>query len=828
MGNTFKTGYLQNLIAYDVNGNITLPGTLTISNNKLVATQEYVTTQLSSLVGSAPGALDTLNELSAALNNDASFSTTITNSLAGKQNALSGTGFVKISGTTISYDNSTYLTTSSASSTYLPLAGGTLTGGLSGTTGSFSGQVTSSTSFYTAAISNTLGSRTFGGNSFSIRNNVAEDFNIDIYNRTSDVWYNALRLANNGGAATFASSITATSATFTGRVLAGNSMFLGEVISGFTTIESTSGNGIWLRPVGAASPTGLRMTTAGDSTFSSTVTAAGTIQSNEQNAFFLNQAGNTTDTKLWAIQNLVTSGTFRIRAINDAVTSGVNAIEISRSGISSVTTAFTGGNVGIGTDAPSSKLTVSRATESTAYQLELRNVGGISNNNYDGIRFTQGSQGLTPLGSIRLKYRSNGYPDFGIFTRNDSATETEKVTILNNGNLGIGTISPTQKLTIDGLRGQPATTGTTQNGLFRLSTLGIGYGEVLDMGVHVGVDGPSSYSWIQSTNQGNHSVNYNLTLNPNGGNVGVNTTSPLERLSVTGNLHVAGVGNGLMFDTDGSGRAISQYVANLYEFHILNARGNSSRFILGNGSISLGTSSIPLFFINTSSGNVGMGTTDFANLAFGSTLLKVAGTRATLGLQSSGTLSTIALISANNLNTAMHLNYESTGAFKWYNYTSASEIFTLLGNGKLGLGVSSPDARLHVGGGGILVSNNAQTFRRSITCHGQVGTYSEIKVIFNKTNWGSVTYDIKLASAGGTYHTAGCYYSNPGFSSNLVSINAGNGPAMALTAESPNGGSQGATWRFYGVSMIHPIVTVDIASGNGYQVNPDDIIVQFL
>jgi hypothetical protein len=38
-----------------------------------------------------------------------------------KQAALNGTGFVKISGTTISYDNSTYLTTSAAASTYLPL-----------------------------------------------------------------------------------------------------------------------------------------------------------------------------------------------------------------------------------------------------------------------------------------------------------------------------------------------------------------------------------------------------------------------------------------------------------------------------------------------------------------------------------------------------------------------------------------------------------------------------------------------------------------------------------------------------------------------------------
>ena len=49
------------------------------------------------------------------------------------QTKLNGTGFVKATGTTITYDNSTYLTTSSASSTYLPLTGGTLTGTLNGT-----------------------------------------------------------------------------------------------------------------------------------------------------------------------------------------------------------------------------------------------------------------------------------------------------------------------------------------------------------------------------------------------------------------------------------------------------------------------------------------------------------------------------------------------------------------------------------------------------------------------------------------------------------------------------------------------------------------------
>ena len=42
-----------------------------------------------------------------------------------KQAALSGTGFVKISGTTISYDNSTYLTTSAAATNYVPYTGAT-------------------------------------------------------------------------------------------------------------------------------------------------------------------------------------------------------------------------------------------------------------------------------------------------------------------------------------------------------------------------------------------------------------------------------------------------------------------------------------------------------------------------------------------------------------------------------------------------------------------------------------------------------------------------------------------------------------------------------
>jgi hypothetical protein len=54
----------------------------------------------------------------------------LTSRFAAKQNTLNGTGFIKASGTNITYDNSSYLRTGLADSTYLPLTGGTLTGAL--------------------------------------------------------------------------------------------------------------------------------------------------------------------------------------------------------------------------------------------------------------------------------------------------------------------------------------------------------------------------------------------------------------------------------------------------------------------------------------------------------------------------------------------------------------------------------------------------------------------------------------------------------------------------------------------------------------------------
>ena len=60
-------------------------------NSTKIATTAYVTTALANLVDSAPGTLNTLNELAAALGDDASFSTTVTNSIAAKLPLAGGT-----------------------------------------------------------------------------------------------------------------------------------------------------------------------------------------------------------------------------------------------------------------------------------------------------------------------------------------------------------------------------------------------------------------------------------------------------------------------------------------------------------------------------------------------------------------------------------------------------------------------------------------------------------------------------------------------------------------------------------------------------------------
>jgi hypothetical protein len=180
---------LINYISVDGSGNVVL------STGQLVATQNYVTTAVSNLVASAPSTLDTLNELAAALGNDANFATTVATSIGTKLN----------------------------------LSGGTLTGALSGTSATFSGSLQAATgSNFVGTSVNTrilvtasgvansvLGFNNSGSTTTGVTNNTAYLGVLQAYPLvfiTDSV--ERLRI-DSTGAATFSSSVTATGLSLT-------------------------------------------------------------------------------------------------------------------------------------------------------------------------------------------------------------------------------------------------------------------------------------------------------------------------------------------------------------------------------------------------------------------------------------------------------------------------------------------------------------------------------------------------------------------------------------------------------------------------------------
>lgn len=78
------TAPIVNAATLNVSGAATVPTPNADNNSKTVATTAFVKTAIANLVGSAPSTLDTLQELSAALGNDANFSATVAKQIGEK------------------------------------------------------------------------------------------------------------------------------------------------------------------------------------------------------------------------------------------------------------------------------------------------------------------------------------------------------------------------------------------------------------------------------------------------------------------------------------------------------------------------------------------------------------------------------------------------------------------------------------------------------------------------------------------------------------------------------------------------------------------------
>ena len=140
---TVKSDQIQTSVA--LAGSPTTTTQSASDNSTKIATTAYVETAVANLVDSAPASLNTLDELAAALNDDSSFSTTVTNSIATK----------------------------------LPLAGGTLTGNLVlGDSVKAIFGAGSDLQIYHSGTNSVIDNNTGG---LYIRNNVASDVGGDIF-----------------------------------------------------------------------------------------------------------------------------------------------------------------------------------------------------------------------------------------------------------------------------------------------------------------------------------------------------------------------------------------------------------------------------------------------------------------------------------------------------------------------------------------------------------------------------------------------------------------------------------------------------------------------
>lgn len=94
-------------------------------------------------------------------------------------------------------------------------------------------------------------------------------------------------------------------------------------------------------------------------------------------------------------------------------------------------------------------------------------------------------------------------------------------------NVGVGTLSPEAKLTIQGTYSYPLIPGNNSNGILRI---GPGSNNALDIGKKFG----GTYdAWLQAGFNGNPNP---ISLQPLGGNVGIGVLSPNEKLEVNGGI----------------------------------------------------------------------------------------------------------------------------------------------------------------------------------------------------------------------------------------------------------------------------------------------------
>jgi hypothetical protein len=181
------------------------------------------------------------------------------------------------------------------------------------------------------------------------------------------------------------------------------------------------------------------------------------------------------------------------------------------------------GNVGIGTVSPSVALQLGNSTLGQTKLAIFNSEGGGEVGLTIQSRTNRAKLRVADNDSNAYVVAEAGKAFFGTSANGDATN----ITVLTSGNVGIGTTSPGSKLEIAG-----ANSTTNATALFSIQKNEEGYG------LFSGLYG-SGASWLQS-GTADGTTDYSIVMQPNGGNVGIGTTSPSAKLTVIATSTYAG------------------------------------------------------------------------------------------------------------------------------------------------------------------------------------------------------------------------------------------------------------------------------------------------
>jgi microcystin-dependent protein len=334
-------------------------------------------------------------------------------------------------------------------------------------------------------------------------------------------------------------------------------------------------------------------------------------------------------------------------------------------------------NIGIGTATPLAKLHILEATGTAASTaagsllIEHNDSGGASsivfrskvdNNDFAYLEYKEKTSGTSQAGLLTL----------GILNDSD-----DHIALITNGNVGIGTTTPTSKLHVAGTLGVTAATNLaalTATGPTNLAALtATGTTSLAALATSGNIAMSTDTFYLDSTSK----------------NIGIGTTSPSSKLQVAGTLAVTGATNIAALTATGATNLAA---------------------VTTSGNI---TMSSDAFYLNNSSKSIGIGTaTPAAKLH----ILEATGTAASAGSgsllidhnDSGGTSSLVFRSKGNSGSDYAYLEYKErnpdivnnteSGLLTLGIQNDTDDHIALLPSGNVGIGTKTPGAKLHVAG----------------------------------------------------------------------------------------------------------------------------------